>query len=63
VSLWLDGKLLRSRKGRVLRLTWRPPRAHCAGVYRFSARAYEPTGGGKVAATARNRSLRLPGAC
>jgi hypothetical protein len=63
VSLWLDGKLLRSKKGRILHLIWKPPAARCAGVYRFSARAYEPTGKGRVAATARNRSVRLPNAC
>jgi len=63
VSLWLDGKLLRSKKGRVLRLTWKPPAPRCAGVYKFSARAYEPAGNAKVAVTARNRALRLSGAC
>jgi chitodextrinase len=63
VSLWLDGKLLRSKRGRVLRLIWKPPAAHCAGVYRFSARAYQPAGSGRVAATARNRALRLGRAC
>ena len=63
VSLWLDGKLLRSKRGRVLRLIWTPPAMRCAGVYRFSARAYEPTADGKTVATARNRSVRLPGAC
>lgn len=59
VSLWLDGKLLGSKKGDVLRLTWTPPATLCAGVYRFSARAFEPTADGKVIATARNRSFRL----
>jgi len=60
VSLWLDGKLLRSKKGRILRLIWQPPVVGCARVYRFSARAYERIAGGKIVATARTRSLRLP---
>jgi hypothetical protein len=64
VSLWLNGRLLRSKKGRVLRLTWKPPSARCVrGAYRFSARAYAPAGNGRFAMTARNRFIRHSGAC
>jgi chitodextrinase len=61
VGLWLDGRLLRSKRGRVLRMKWRPPRTRCARVYRLRALAFERTAAGQVIATTRGRRIRVPG--
>jgi hypothetical protein len=58
VSVWLNGRLLRLTKGRVLRFAWRPGKRRCLRAYRFSARAYERTPAGRVVARIRLRSVR-----
>lgn len=60
VRLWLDGELLRSRKGPVLRLVWDPRTARCARAHRFVASAYESTDAGRVVAMTRVRAIRFP---
>jgi chitodextrinase len=60
VGLWLNGRLLRSRRGRVLRVRWQPRRTRCARVYRLRARTFERTATGQVIATTRVRRIRLP---
>jgi chitodextrinase len=61
VDLWLDGRLLRSTSGHVLRVRWRPRGTRCARVYRLRALAFKPTAAGEVIATSRVRRIRLPG--
>jgi hypothetical protein len=60
VSLWLDGKLLRESKGKVLRLIWNPHTARCARAHRLIANAYERTDAGRVIVTTRVRVIRFP---
>jgi hypothetical protein len=60
VGIWLNGRLLRVKKGRLLRYAWKPGRARCSRAYRFSARAYERTRSGRIAARIRIRTIRYP---
>jgi chitodextrinase len=60
VGLWVNGRLLRSRRGRVLRVRWRPRRVRCARVYLLRARAFKRTAAGQVIATTRVQRIRLP---
>lgn len=61
VGLWRDGRLLRSKRGRVLRIKWRPSRTLCAHVYRLKARSFKRTAAGQLIATTRVRRIRVPG--
>lgn len=61
VGLWLNGKLLGSKRDRVLRVRWRPRSTGCARVYRLRARTFQRTAAGQVIATTRVRRIRLPG--
>lgn len=61
VGLWLNGRLLRSRRGRILRVRWRPRRTRCARVYRLRARTFERTAADRLVATTRTQRIRLPG--
>ncbi|MGV1047542.1 MAG: hypothetical protein ACOYD4_03325 [Solirubrobacterales bacterium] len=61
VELWLDGRLLRSTRGRLLRVRWRPDETRCAHVHRLKASAFERAAAGQVITTTRVRRLRLPG--
>jgi hypothetical protein len=45
VGLWVNGRLLRLTKGRILRLAWRPRVIRCDDLYRLTARAYYSTNG------------------
>jgi chitodextrinase len=61
VGLWLNGRLLRSKSGRFLRLRWQPHETACARVYRLKAGAFKQTAAGQVIATTRVGQIRLPG--
>lgn len=61
VSIWLNGRLLRMKRGRFLRYAWKPGRVRCSRrPYRFSARAYERARSGRIAARIRIRTIHYP---